>query len=661
MATYPFARPSDREAQPLRLELDDDYQAALEHLQAGRWDEAIELLTTLQERYPKRQELETLLEHARLKSALAQKQPTVTRHHLPAWFTPILQLVTRYGPRAALTLMILAAVIGVILVYARVIAPAQAEQERLTRQARLLQEGQQALAVGAYERAAEAFRQLLAQVPDSVPAREGLAQAEQRLALAQKYQNAVELEQAGRLQEALELFQDLNAQAPGYADVSPRMNALKRRLEIQRLYEEATQAYHEKRWADAAAAYEAVRNLDLEFRQDEITRRLFESYSHQAYELITGPEGGEQPNDADSLVAQALHLLNEALSLRPRDTTARALRAQLSNYLRGVEAIRAQRWDEAVDYLEPIFRQSPRFLPAAPGYPVQSTRLDRALARHLSQAYLEQGKALEAQGDYQQAIERYRLAVALIDRYGPLAADDPSFAAIGNEARQRLETLLPLAVPTATPTPTPPPPPTPTPTPQPLPLSAYRGWIAFKTDRDGGERVYVMRPDGSNPRPVSDPENYVKLEEREAYSPDGTRRVYNEGDDRSTPLYIWRYDVPPTWERRRQLLDNSAINYQPAWSPQGNLIAFVSQKSGGDEIWVISADESEEHPTPRRLTFNDWEWDKHPTWSPDGQYIAFWSNRETGRMQIWVMRADGSDPVNISRNAYNDWDPVWIK
>ena len=201
--------------------------------------------------------------------------------------------------------------------------------------------------------------------------------------------------------------------------------------------------------------------------------------------------------------------------------------------------------------------------------------------------------------------------------------------------------------------------------PTPLPISAYKGWIAFRTNRAGGVEVYVMRPDGSDQRPVSDPESYNKLREREAYSPDGTQRVYNEGSTQSTPLYVWRYDLPADWLHRRQVLDNSTVNYQPVWSPQGNLIAFTSQKGGNDEIWVITADEVEEgvnRPLPKRLTFNDWQWDKHPTWSPDSQYIAFWSNRDDGgTMQIWVMKADGSDQRNISRNKFDDWDPIWIK
>ncbi|NOZ27470.1 MAG: tetratricopeptide repeat protein [Chloroflexi bacterium] len=608
--------------QPIRPELDEDYQKALQHLQSGQWSQAIQILKKLQERYPQHRELQDLLEHAQLKAKLEQEHPTPKRFLIPPW-------LQSWWRRGAVAILALIAVLITVQVYTRVIVPMQAQQAQVVEYTRLLEEGQQALAIGAYERAADIFRRLLEEVPDSVPAREGLAIAEERLALRDQYQAAVALQEEGKVEEALQAFRELQQKSPGYADVPQRIKALERQLEVQRYYEEATRAYQEGRWEEAVAAYEAVRNLDVDFRQEEVTERLFESYRHLAQALLS------QPDESGENARQALELLSKALSLRPRDAQTSAERALVYDYLQGREAVEAQRWDEAARYLEPIYERSPDFMAGA-------------VVPLLYRVYLEQGKQYEARGEYPQALERYRLASML-----PIA--DTS------EARQRMNAIAPLATPSPTPTPTPEPTPTPTPTPTPLPLSAYRGWIAFKTDRDGGVSIYVMRPDGSDQRPVSDPETYEKLEEREAYSPDGTRRVYNEGDSHSTPLYIWRYDVPPTWERRRQLLDNSSINYQPAWSPQGNLIAFVSQVTGNDEIWVISADEREEHPTPKQLTFNTWEWDKHPTWSPDSQYIAFWSNRETGRRQIWVMRADGSNQVNISRNEYNDWDPVWIK
>jgi Tol biopolymer transport system component len=97
--------------------------------------------------------------------------------------------------------------------------------------------------------------------------------------------------------------------------------------------------------------------------------------------------------------------------------------------------------------------------------------------------------------------------------------------------------------------------------------------------------------------------------------------------------------------------------YDPAWSPTDDRIAFVSGEPGNDEIYVIGADGS----GLRRLTSNQWEWDKHPSWSPDGRQIVFYSNRETGRRQIWIMDADGSRPRNLSNNAHEEWNPVWIK
>jgi len=62
----------------------------------------------------------------------------------------------------------------------------------------------------------------------------------------------------------------------------------------------------------------------------------------------------------------------------------------------------------------------------------------------------------------------------------------------------------------------------------------------------------------------------------------------------------------------------------------------------------------------QRLKFNRWAWDKHPSWSSDGSQIVFWSNRD-GHKQIWLMDANDKNQHNISRSLGNDWDPVWMK
>jgi TolB protein len=78
----------------------------------------------------------------------------------------------------------------------------------------------------------------------------------------------------------------------------------------------------------------------------------------------------------------------------------------------------------------------------------------------------------------------------------------------------------------------------------------------------------------------------------------------------------------------------------PDYSPNGNMIAFASNRGGYESaIWVMHSDGSGLH----RLTAPNLEgfW---PSWSPDGTHITFSTNccRPTGT-NIWVMRADGSD------------------
>src|SRR3954463_15286948 len=77
---------------------------------------------------------------------------------------------------------------------------------------------------------------------------------------------------------------------------------------------------------------------------------------------------------------------------------------------------------------------------------------------------------------------------------------------------------------------------------------------------------------------------------------------------------------------------------EPAWSPNGRLIAFSSTRDGNGEIYVMNADGTR----PRRLTRNPLD-DTDPTWSPDGRRIAFVRRvpgyRE-GTNETFVMNAD---------------------
>ncbi len=80
----------------------------------------------------------------------------------------------------------------------------------------------------------------------------------------------------------------------------------------------------------------------------------------------------------------------------------------------------------------------------------------------------------------------------------------------------------------------------------------------------------------------------------------------------------------------------------PAWSPDGQQIAFASIRDGNDEIYVMNADGTgADRAAPNNAAF-----DFEPAWSPDGQQIAFTSNRD-GNYEIYVMNADGTGQTRL--------------
>jgi hypothetical protein len=84
-------------------------------------------------------------------------------------------------------------------------------------------------------------------------------------------------------------------------------------------------------------------------------------------------------------------------------------------------------------------------------------------------------------------------------------------------------------------------------------------------------------------------------------------------------------------------LTYDASDTNPDASPDGKKIAFMSQRDGNWEIYVMNIDGSE----AKRLT-NNGDTDGLPIWSPDGQTIAFASDRD-GEWAIWAMNPDGSN------------------
>ena len=98
---------------------------------------------------------------------------------------------------------------------------------------------------------------------------------------------------------------------------------------------------------------------------------------------------------------------------------------------------------------------------------------------------------------------------------------------------------------------------------------------------------------------------------------------------------------------------NEFCEHSPAWSPDGARLAFVSDRHGDWEIYVMNADGSAQ----RRLTRSPGV-DRAPAWSPDGSRIAFETDRN-GDFDIYMIRSDGTGERALADRAGQDLEPRW--
>ena len=122
-------------------------------------------------------------------------------------------------------------------------------------------------------------------------------------------------------------------------------------------------------------------------------------------------------------------------------------------------------------------------------------------------------------------------------------------------------------------------------------------------------------------------------------SPDGQTIIFDMLGD--------IYAVPLAGGEARALTSGIPWNFQPRFSPDGSRIAFVSDRGGGDNIWVINADGSE----PRAVSEEKEHLVHNPSWSPDGEYIVarkgFTSTRSIPSGEIWLFHVDGGGGLQL--------------
>ncbi len=129
-----------------------------------------------------------------------------------------------------------------------------------------------------------------------------------------------------------------------------------------------------------------------------------------------------------------------------------------------------------------------------------------------------------------------------------------------------------------------------------------------------------------------------------AFSPDGKSIAFIS--NRSGHWNLWTGNADGTG--LRELAVQSLLPFHPAWSPDIREIAFESESSGKSEIWLISAAGGQ----PWRLVAMPGGAEV-PSWSRDGKQVLFYTNAE-GSRQIWEVAATGGAPVQLTHRGSYD-------
>ncbi len=132
--------------------------------------------------------------------------------------------------------------------------------------------------------------------------------------------------------------------------------------------------------------------------------------------------------------------------------------------------------------------------------------------------------------------------------------------------------------------------------------------------------------------------------------------VNSQGDTITFDLLGDIYTMPITGGKATNITNSMAWDMQPRFSPDGKFIAFTTDQGGGDNIWTMNADGTNQ----KQVTEEKFRLLNQPAWSTDGQYIIarkhFTSMRSIGAGEIWMYHKSGGDGVQLNKRPNEQKD-----
>jgi TolB protein len=174
--------------------------------------------------------------------------------------------------------------------------------------------------------------------------------------------------------------------------------------------------------------------------------------------------------------------------------------------------------------------------------------------------------------------------------------------------------------------------------------------LMFSSSMPGNPELYVSDPSGNRPKRLTFSNRNV-ANTSPAWNPKTGQSVAFVSDRTGVPQ-LFMMNADGTNSQKLELPDMGYI-IDPAWSPNGALLAFSWRRpSGNYDIYVMD-------PSSRRILelTRDMGRNERPSWAPDGRHLVFESTRG-GSRQIWTMLADGTQPHQLTTNGHNE-SPNW--
>ena len=174
--------------------------------------------------------------------------------------------------------------------------------------------------------------------------------------------------------------------------------------------------------------------------------------------------------------------------------------------------------------------------------------------------------------------------------------------------------------------------------------------IVYASPASGNFDIYSQRVGGENP--VNLTQDSPLDDTQPSFAPDGERIAFRSERD-GGGIFV----IGATGESARRVTN---FGFHPAWSPGGGELAVSTQsvtdptqRFTASETWVVTIANGER----RRLTDAD---AVQATWSPSGKRIAYWgSSGPAAAGDIWTIPAEGGTPVAVTTEPSVDWNPAW--